>query len=135
MTQFFHDLMSDNSVIGLLIGFGTGGATGFASGFYFERRANKRDQQVSEELDKIETNVRYGFSGPPEPLTEPQMQSLAQGVYERARRTQNENGLVDREELVAYFKREGHCQDNVNAAIASLRESGQLHEHGDWVKL
>lgn len=131
-----------------IINTGIGLIFGLLSGFYFERRNNKATRQHNAELERELAALRssiytVGGSIPEKTIPLPTRVAangddpdpLIERVHDRARQTQGADGRTSRTQLIAHFSAMGHPKVDVDSAISSLCERGQLASDGKWLEV
>jgi hypothetical protein len=112
---------------------------GVVTGLVFERRATRRAKRDNEDLARqvsvLKTSIFSLGGEPPGTDEDPHPRDLAGQVTERAVATQDAAGRVNRRALIAHFLEQGYAGRDVEAAIASLCETGIAEEDGPWLQM
>lgn len=112
---------------------------GFASGWFFERRASTAARTQNAELVRQISVLRASISNydgrKPRMLDVAQEHDLSSEVTQRAIATQDPEGRVDRNALVAHFVGKGFGQRDIEAAIGSLCSAGIARQEGPWLQI
>jgi hypothetical protein len=112
---------------------------GFASGWFFERRASISARGQNEELIRQISVLRTSMSNVSgRKIVRPgstQGRDLTSEVTQRAISTQDPEGRVDRASLIAHFVERGFGHGDVEAAIGSLCSAGIAKQEGSWLQI
>jgi hypothetical protein len=121
------------SIVNVVEGVILGLLTGYATGLFFERRANKATRAQNEafirrfgSLDDAVNNIIPGAEVGPGESSE----SLIDLVAQRARNTLDGEGRVSKGDLVGYFVGKGHHATDVNEAIDQWCSTGAAQPAG-----
>jgi hypothetical protein len=123
------------TLVSLLTALGIGLAGGLITGFYFERRAVRQNEDLVRQISVLKTTM-YSLGAQAEVVDERTLyDDLASQVTARARQTQNASGLVRRPDLIAHFVARGDDPRDVEAVISSMSAVGAAKEEGEWLRL
>jgi hypothetical protein len=114
-------------------------AAGFASGWFFERRASKsartQNAELIRQISVLRTSIS-NFGGRKPVIAElDRERDLSSEVTRRAIATQDPEGRVDRSALIAHFVEKGFPHGDIEDAIGSLCSAGIAKEEGSWLRI
>lgn len=117
---------------------------GFATGWYFHRKATKVTLETAnaarEQNEKLRRDLRaiargYRTPGALSAASPADVSDLRTAVRARALATQDASGQVSRRDLIAYFVQRGPAAAEVEAALVDLASAGILREDGQWLRV